>query len=306
MGEFRFRFSVPRSLNNGTHNVTVTFPAANERFAPSGTTLPLIVEILETKVFVSLDRGWVFSGMKLAINGTVTYANGTSASGGNVTVYFDDQPYVNTTVKQDGTYRSPVQLPAWLSFGAHSLRAEYVPDKPWVRNSRALAQIFIYNTPLTLLAVVAILAFPLLGVYLIRKNRRTSVVVPLPIEPRVDLKWAGDQPEFHRRSSEEEFSPETLISTINSQGLHAARIRKAYRVAQAMISQKGEASRNSETHWEYFSRVTKSMPAITDNLRRLTEFFELAEYSPYPVERAQSMEATEVLLKLRDELETGK
>ncbi len=115
------------------------------------------------------------------------------------------------------------------------------------------------------------------------------------------------QPMVIERAPVEEFSVESLISAIKVEGLHAARIRKSYILAQAIINRRtGEAPRNSETHWEYFFRVTKSMPKITDTLKRLVELFELAEYSPYPIESAQSREATEILLELREEIETVK
>ena len=74
-----------------------------------------------------------------------------------------------------------------------------------------------------------------------------------------------------------------------------------------MINQKlGESPRIGETHWEYLLRVTKSIPEISDTFKRLTEIYELVEYSPYAIEPAQSREATELLLELREEIETVK
>jgi hypothetical protein len=48
------------------------------------------------------------------------------------------------------------------------------------------------------------------------------------------------------------------------------------------------------------------VPRVNDRLKRLVELYELAEYSPYPIETTQSREATEILLKLREEIETVK
>ena len=113
------------------------------------------------------------------------------------------------------------------------------------------------------------------------------------------------QPVVVEKRARETFSREDFISEIKAESIHAARIRKAYSLAQVIINAKiGEPSRTGETHWEYFSRVTKLVPKINDTLRRLVELYELAEYSPYPIESTQSREATEVLLELREEIET--
>jgi phosphatidate phosphatase APP1 len=296
-GWFGFTFLVPQTLKNGTHTVNVTFPASGERFAPSNITLPLIVEMLRTQTLIGVERTSLFSGMKLVLNGTVKYANGTAPTGRNVTIYLDNVAYVNATVRDDGSFISVIQLPIWLAFGSHSINATFVSDRPWIEGSESVVQVFIYNTPLIILAAVAVPTGSSLGIYLIRRSRRAVVLTP-PTFP---------QPVVVERPAREEYSRERLISEIKAENVHAARIRKSYSLAQAIIDQKiGETSRSSETHWEYFSRVTNSLPNVKDTLKRLIDLFELAEYSPYPIENAHSREATEILLELREEVETVK
>ncbi len=296
-GAFKFLFSVPQTLNNGTHIVTVYFPANDEAFAPSNVTLPFVVEMLGTQTSISTDRSSLFSGMNLIVKGNVTYVNGTSPTGTNVTIFLDGLAYSNATIKDDGSYLSVVQLPIWTAFGSHSIKAEYVPDRPWVQASNAVAVVFIYNAPLIIFAAVSISAASPFGFYLFRRRRRAVVLAPATLPQPVALE----------KPARIELSPESLISAIKAENVHAARIRKSFFFAQAIIDQKiGESSRTGETHWEYFSRVTKLMPRIGDTLKRLVELYELAEYSPFPIDPAQSREATEVLLELRDEVEIVK
>jgi hypothetical protein len=296
-GSFSFAFSVPRALNNGTHVLTLAFPAFGEVFAPSNASLPFVVEIVRTRAMISTNRNFVFSGTSLAVNGSITYANSTAVTGTNVTIFFDEAPYANVTVGDDGSFRAIIQVPTWTSFGAHSVTAKYVSNRPWVQSSEAVAGVFVYNTPLVILAAVSISAATSAGVYLSRRSRRRtplpSVVLPEPV--------VVQQP------AREDLSPENLISAIKAENLPAARIRRSYVFAQTIINQKiGASSRIGETHWEYYSRVTKAAPQISDTLKRLTELYELAEYTSHSIEPAQSREASEILLELREEIETVK
>jgi hypothetical protein len=166
-----------------------------------------------------------------------------------------------------------------------------------VKGSEAVASVFIYNTPLVVLAAVSLPAASSLGFYLFRRSRRAVVLAPPALPEPVTLE----------KPVSRELSPEHLISAIKAEITPAARIRRSYFFAQAIINRRiGESSRTSETHWEYFSRATKLVPRVNDKLKRLVELYELAEYSPYPIEIAQSREATEILLKLREEIENVK
>jgi hypothetical protein len=296
-GSFWYVFSVPITLSNGTHVVTAAFPARGEAFAPSNATLPFVVEILGTRCLISTDRSSLFSGMSLVVNGSVAYVNGTAPTGSNVTILLDGTAYTNATIRDDGSFVSVIQLPIWAAFGSHSIRAKYLSDLPWVKGSEAVAGVFIYNTPLIIFAAVSIPAASSLGFYLFRRRKRTVVLAPVALPEPVALE----------KPARVELSPEDLISAIKAENAPAARIRKSYFFAQAVMNQMiGESPRTGETHWEYFSRITKLVPRINDALKRLVELYELAEYGPYPIEAAQSREATEILLELREEIGTVK
>jgi hypothetical protein len=296
-GSYSFAFSVPQTLNNGTHALTLAFPAVGEAFASSNATLPFVVEIFQTQSMISTTGNSLFSGMSLAVNGSITYVNGTALTGTNATIFLDGVRYAKATVGDDGSFRSIIQVPIWTSFGGHSVTAEYVSDRPWVQSSEAVASVFIYNTPFVILAAVLISAATSAGFYLSRRSRGRTVLLPTTLP----------EPVVVEKPTTEELPPEDLISAIEAENLPAARIRKSYMFAQIIINQKiGASSRTGETHWEYYSRVTKAAPQIRDTLKRLVELYELAEYTEYPIEPSQSREASEILLELREEIETVK
>jgi len=296
-GSFSFRFQVPQTLSNGSHFVTVTFTPTADRFAPSNVTSPFIVELLETQLQVRIDRTWLFSGTGLTVGGTVAYLNGTSPKYGNVSIYFDGAPYRNVTTMEDGSFLSVIELPIGLAFGSHTVRVEYNPEEPSARSSEASVQVFIYNTPLLIVTAIGILTAFSLGTYLVMRSRRAAMLPP-PALPA---------PAVEKPVLREEFTPGRLTSAIEAEGDDTSKVRRSYRLAQALIDwQLGEAARESETHWEYYSRVAETAPNIRDLLRRLTVLFELAEYSPYPTEDYQSREAKEILLELRGKFETVK
>jgi len=290
-GWFTFSFEVPQTLSSGTHVVTLTF-APTGRFAGSHLTLPFSVNYLETQLNIDVDRITLLSGWKLLVNGTVAYPNGTEPKYGNVTIFIDSTPYQNSTVKDGGSFVSVIELPIGLGFGSHSIAAEYNPVEPWVQKSQAATQVYVYNTPTVIIAAVGIPSATSIGVYLVRKRRKATA--PLPTVP---------EPEAAEPSLKEEFSREKLISMAEQEGDDASIVKRSFRLAQTLIDREiGESPRQSETHWEYFSRVAQASPQIKESLRRLAELYELAEYSPYPVESAQSEEAKQILLKIREEL----
>lgn len=288
IGAFTFGFFVPETLNNGTHTIQVIFPATGERYAPCNVTLSLTVETPGTVTRITVDRTSLLSGMRLLISGTVAYDNGTAVAGRNVTVYFDGTPYMNVKLGDDGSFASTIPLPLWLPVGTHFLKVAYIPNEPWVIGSQSTIRVFVFNAPFLVLIAAAVSIASLLGGYGIRRRRVTSVIVTLP-QPAIT-------------TAEEKIPIEKEISKIKNEKDHAAKIRKTFHLAQAIIEQEtGEAPKDSETQWEYFSRVTEKRQEIKESLNRLVNLFELAEYSPYPLGAAQSEEAMQMLLKLREE-----
>jgi hypothetical protein len=198
---------------------------------------------------------------------------------------------MNVTLKDDGSFATTIPLPLWLPVGAHFLRVMYVPNEPWVIGSQSTMRVLAFSTPLLILIMAAASTVPLLGGYAVRRRRVAPVVVTLP------------QPIGQKPTIEEELHVENEIAAIKAEKDHAVKIRKTFHLVQAIIEEKtGEAPRDSETHWEYFSRVTDTRPHIREALDRLVNLFELAEYSPYLLETRESEEALRVLLSLIEEI----
>jgi hypothetical protein len=147
------------------------------------------------------------------------------------------------------------------------------------------------------LVVASISAATSAGFYLSRRSRHQTVLSPVVLP----------EPVVVEKPTREGLSPEDLLSAIKAENLPVASIRKSYMLAQTMINDKiGTSSRIGETHWEYYDRVTNTVPQISDTLRPLIELYELAEYTSHSIEPAQSREASKILLELREEIETVK
>jgi len=294
-GLFFFEFLVPLTLSNGTHHIVVAFGGTEDRFGSSNATLPFDVEVLTTELQLALDRTALFSGAPLRVDGTLRYANGTGVPYGSVIVFVDDARLASAITNGDGSFGVLAQVPPWVGFGSHVVTVTYDSGRAWVRGSGASTEVFIYNTPLLILAVVGVASASSAGVYLVRRSRRAVVFAP-PAAPEPVV--------VERPAMPEELSPEKMVLAIEAEPDHSAKIRRIYRLAQDVISQGlEEASRESETHWEYYSRVIKRAPSLKVTLKRLVELFEVAEYSPFPIDIAESREAEQALLKLREEIE---
>jgi hypothetical protein len=298
-GQFHFGFSIPLGVSSGSHNVTVAFAAIGDAYAPSNASLPLSIELLETRVSFSADRTSLFSGMSVTIQGTVTLTNGTVWKYGQAKVYLDGSFSAIEMPNAEGVFSSTIQLPIGTNFGWHLLKVKYTPDEPSISGAEATVPVFVLNTPLITIASGVVIGLLSLSVYrVIRKRRIPVLAAPTSVQLPVIEK---PLPEAHPPEMGE-YSVNGLISLIEAEHDHAAKVRRSYRLAQAMLGQKlHEEPHESETHWEYFHRVTKKAPNVEDSFKRLSELFELAEYSQAPMGRAQSEEATKLLLRVREE-----
>lgn len=299
-GQFHFGFSIPSGVSSGSHNVTVAFPAIGDRYAPSNATLPLNIELLETRVSFSADRTSLFSGMSITIQGTVMLANGTVWKYGQAKVYLDGAFSAIEMPNAEGVFSSTIQLPIGTNLGWHLLKVKYTPDESSINGSEATVPVFVLNTPLITIASGVVVALLSLSIYRATRKRRPPVLAA-PTFPQLPV-VEKPLPEAYPPEMGE-YSAEGLTSMIEAEHGHAAKVRRSYRLAQAILGQKlHEEPSESETHWEHFYRVTRKVPNVEDSFKRLSELFELAEYSQAPMGRAQSEEAMKLLLRVREEI----
>jgi hypothetical protein len=299
-GQFHLGFSIPLSVSSGSHNVTAAFAAIGDRYSPSNASLPLSIQLLETRVSFSADRTSLFSGMSIKIQGTVTLTNGTVWKYGQAKVYLDGSFSAIEMPNAEGVFSSTIQLPIGTNLGWHLLKVKYAPDESSISGSEATVPVFVLNTPLITIASGVVIGLLSLSVYRVIKKRRIPVLAA-PTLPQLPVE-EKPLPETHPPEMGE-YSVGGLTSMIEAEHDHAAKVRRSYRLAQAMLGEKlDEEPNESETHWEYFHRVTKKAPKVEDSLKRLSELFELAEYSQAPMGRAQSEEATKLLLRVREEI----
>ena len=294
-GSFSYVFRVPEDFDNGTHTIFLNFNPHADLFAPSNGTLLLTVQLLETQLQVSVNRETMLSGMPISIEGSLTSSNGTALGNATVVVYLDFVRYATANTTDSGQFQFTVQTSIALVSGLHVIWVEYTPSSVGVRGTLSVVRVYVYNTPLVVIIAANISAAVAVATYIIRTRKRAITLMPPPEAPMPSVPTV-EMP-----------STAALISAIDAESDDAAKIRRAYGLAQDLIEGKlGVTPRGSETSNEYLSRMPEVAPSLNETLAQLVQLFELAEYSPYPIQSDQSKQSKDLLLKLREELETVK
>ena len=301
-GTFIFNYQVPTSATDGDHTLHVQFMPRAEIFGASAVELPLIVQrdqmVISTTPFLKA----ILSGFGMKSTGTVFFVqNSNSHQGtlrGNVTIMLDGVPSASSVVSDDGTFSLNLPIPLNVNFGLHSVELVYVPADPRMGTAVKTDQVYVYNTPyVALMASAAVLA-PQLILALRRKRRASAVALPQGVtgpseEPLIVVG---------------EVKVPMSMSDWNS-GLKVAQAEKdasrkivmCYRLVQNLIGSKlNEYLDNTETHWEFYKRVVNLKPRLIPDLRRITELFEIAEYSQFTMRVSEGNEVLGRLLIIRD------
>ena len=296
-GAFYFILTIPETMRNGTYNATLIFNPSIGRYAASTFLLQFNVVAVPSRMELKADRGLAFSGTNLTLGGGITFMNGTAVNGGTLLIYLDDAPYANTTTLRNGTFQYSIRLPIWVGFGSHSLTVKYVPADPWVNPSQTTVLVYVVNTPMILFAAATLVGGSVASVAWLRRRRVPVSRLPPSAMPEAVV-VPRPRPVFPKVERYEE-----LLSAIQAETESSLKVRKTYALAQALIDARlGEGREGSETTAEYYLRVTRQLPQISDPLKRLSELFELAEYSQFPISKAQGDSALEALTLLRDRI----
>jgi Domain of unknown function (DUF4129) len=294
-GSFHFGFLLPKIVN-GTHNVVVKFNPIVDLFAAANATVPINVTLLETQVLFQIRNG-VFSGTTMPINGTVVYVNsfGNSISpgSGNVTIYFDNRPYQNFTLSVDGTFFALIQIPIETGFGSHNITVEYNATEPWITSSTSQATLTVYSTPILVAVAVGAVAVVASTLEYRSRKRKSRVVISLSQETQVK-ELATEEPSWQK-----------ILSIIHAEPEPTGKIQMAFNAAQTLVRKRiGESETPGETPEEFLQRATTTLPNITKPLSTIVELYELAEYSPFPIDDTQARKALENLTQIKAEIET--
>src|SRR5208337_5023922 len=159
---------------------------------------------------------------------------------------------------------------------------KYVPVNPLVSGSQSTVLVYVVSTPLILFAAAALVGASVVSLAWLRRRRAPiSLLPPSAVTETVVVERL--RPVFPTAERYEE-----SLTAIQAEAESSVKVRKAYALAQTLIDTRlGEEHRGSETASEYYLRVTGRLPQISDSLKRLSELFELADYSQFPISQAQ-------------------
>ncbi len=295
-GAFYFILTIPETMRNGTYNATLNFNPSTGRYAASTFVLRFNVLTVPSRMELKADRGLAFSGTNLTLGGGITYTNGTAVNGGTLLIYLDNALYANTTTIRNGTFQYSIGLPIWGGFGSHSLTVKYVPVDTSVNGSQSTVLVYVLSTPLILFTAATLVGASVMSLAWLRRRVPISRLPPSAVAEAVVME--RPRPVFPTGERYEEW-----LALIQAETESSVKVRKTYALAQTLIDARlGEERRGSETVSEYYLRVTGRLPQISDSLKRLSELFELADYSQFPISQAQSDSALEALGVIQNEI----
>jgi hypothetical protein len=302
-GNFLFTFQVPGTTANGKHTLQVLFQPVSEILAPSNSTLTLAVQRETTKIQTASATANVLSGMGLTVRGVVAFNNSATNSqgtlSGNATALLDGIPVANSRIADNGAFSLTVPIPFTSSFGGHSVEIVYSADDPRVNTAVAIIPLRVYDTPI-ILAVTAALAS---GVFVVRRRGRRAGRVTTELSEgsgELGIPVGGALPGAAPfRTTQLDW--EDALKAIGAEKNATKKIIMCYRVARTFVSnQLNERRKESETHLEFYRHVVESRPWTKDDLRRLVDLFELAEYSPYEIVASEGIQAEKRLKRIHD------
>jgi len=310
-GWFRYKLNIPKQTTNGTHLILISFQASNDMYAPSNTTLVIVVEAAITNQTNEANpppatplpslhiEPAVLSGMKLTVGGTTC---GTPPRSGTVIIYFDDVQAAVASVNAGGTFQVTVAIPITAMPGFHLVRSVYNPNHTGA-GCQATANVYVLNTPL-----LGIIATAILMAFSITASRNGRKPEPSePTRPKLELAPTKPVPPITTtttsRARRESLLAEAL-ARIELETSYASKIARTYYFTQDLINTElGLKPGINETHREYYARVSKIAPSLREPLGWIVELFELASYTGNEMGPAQWQQAASALTKLYQELE---
>ena len=295
-GAFLFTFRTPANVPNGNHTLEVLYNPIAEIFAPTNASSTLSVQ-RETIQIETKSSSSALSGLVLTMTGTVSFNSTVSPQDtleGTATIALDGKPYATSAIGSDGKFTLGFTVPLDVSLGQHSITLEYVPVDPRVDSSTRALQLYVYNS--IIIAVTGATAVLAPSSFLLERRRRklrlARQAMITPLEPSL---LEEEAPPFTPTDWEvglREAEAETSASR---------KVILCYRLARKLVaSQLNYRVSNSETHWEFYRNVVVFKPELETALERITQLFELAEYSAFETPVADADETKRLLLKLQD------
>jgi hypothetical protein len=293
-GRFLFNFQIPPTIENGNHTLLVFFNPRADILAPSNTNLQFRVTRDQTSTAVSASS-ISFSGMTTSITGRVSGA-AESPNGlvGNVVVTLDGSAVATIPVGTDGTFSSSQSISLNTGFGNHVFQVFYTSDDPRVAGSSATVSVYVVNSP-TLLAV-ALFCGLAPGILVARKRRIRA--------HEASIRGRREASERGMREGYPLATPlnwERVLQILHAEHTSRGLVAASFRLVRTLLSNAlGRRTKESETHWEFYSRAITSRPVLRELLMPLVKLFELAEYSQFDVSAKQGERAKEILIELHN------
>jgi hypothetical protein len=230
--------------------------------------------------------------MSIPVSGSVSKAvENPEALVGNIEVLFDGVQSATIPVGADGTFSLSEVIPLNTGFGNHTVQIVYSPDDPRVDASKTTVSVYVVNSP-TILAVALFFGITPGIIAVSRRKQRAHRAQREASERHLAALKAeyplARPPDWDR-----------VLEMVEAEPTPRGRIATSFRLARTLINNSfGRRTKESETHREFYSNATVAKPILQDYLKPLVDLFEVAEYSPFIIQRSQGEQAEQILIAL--------
>ena len=332
-GSFAANLSFPAGFRQGFTNITANFGAGNSEYLPSSSFVQVEVIYRPSIITAEIIPARARPLDQVNVTGRLSGSDNQSLPNRSVTIKLDETVLGNATTDINGTFAFSFTVPEEMGNGTHSLAVFFNPNYDLYASSNTTLSLFIEpqtnatittptqtatQLPLTVNSVLsgttltvsgtAIAIAAILFSLAFKLKRRKPTLTSRTPEPAPNYPFptlTGSVSETEKTTFSPKISQLELVSSLNLEKDDAAKVTRAYYLAQDLITERlGLTPEKNETHREYFDRVTKTAGYLKEPLREIVELFELARYTPNSCDAAQSSQAAEALSRLFQEIES--
>lgn len=331
-GKYQYILKIP-AIHEGTHSIKAEYLPDDELLIRSGNNSTITVIPTNTSVKI-YGPGTVHQENYLNISLNVTTEKGFVLQDPLITVFLDEKEIGSAIINRGDFYFS-----YWINRnaqkGKHNLTVKYAGASPFLPSERTniieiIEPEFNYNI-LFLLGVIGIM----ICAFYVRKDRTlnnkieslTSILrsriepapksetIPEPFdkeEEKIEEKIKMEEPEpvenmvqEKEKDKENETQGKAFpeIEELIAESKYNKSISLSYFIIKNMISEHLNIDHyQCLTHRELFDRVKYTIPSINDEMKDLTEIYELAMYSGIDASKKNAVRALESVKNISNKL----
>ena len=331
-GNYQYILKVP-AIHEGTHSIKSEYLPDDELLIRSGNNSTITVIPTNTSIKI-YGPGTVHQDNYLNISWGVTTEKGFVLPHPDITVFLDDKE-IGSAIINSGDFYFSYWIDRKLQKGKHNLTVKYAGTSPFLPSERTnIIEIMEPEFNYDILFLIGVIGIMICAFYM-RKDRTLhnkidslTSVLRSKIEPATKPETITEPFDKEKEKIEEIFKveePEPVENVVQEKEKvqENGTQEKAFPEIEELIAKgnynrsislshftiKNKISENLKidhyqcmTHRELFDRVKDAIPLINDEMKSLTEIYELAMYSGIDASKEHAVRALESVKNISNKL----